>query len=392
MTNRNEVENKMFGAGEITYLNACVGNNGYVDHFTYADGYLEASEIIINSILEGKNYKIDCLIYPICYSIRHYLELTLKGYIERIQILAKIRDFRAHEFSFDFKNSHDIKKIWNWFKYKSERLDPTFNLMNKKIDIIINYVSSIDPTGQVFRYPKDNNETSPKKHLTNSRVINIYNIKQYLEQIKNYLEELYYYIKGVIIDYSLGTFTSKLSRCQLYEISDMLPKHDKWGTSEFKEIKKHIMEKYKIGSNDFGRALTKIKNQRILSNKIGITYDLLGLTQEELIYFLTCWEEVNKDIYIKTKKTLMIQKNLEVDIMQTVCVPRYAFDNNKEAFERHWKEKKEKVSPEIISGVRTLYYFSIIYNIDHVEHYDYYYQKLKKDIEKDIKAMGEILP
>ena len=188
MTDKNQVElkdkikNKMFGVGEITHLNACVGNNGHIDNFTYADGYLEASEIIINSILEEKNHYIDHLIYPICYSIRHYLELTLKGYIERIQVLANIRNFQTHDFIFDFKSSHDIKIIWDWFKCKSEILEPTFNIINKEVDTVINYVSSIDPTGQVFRYPNDNNKTSPKKHLKKINIINIYNIKKILRK------------------------------------------------------------------------------------------------------------------------------------------------------------------------------------------------------------------
>ena len=104
------MRNKMFGPGKLTHLNACVGNNGFVTNFSYAQGYLEASEILIDQLIKRKNIYIDLLIYPICYSIRHYLELTLKGNIKRIEYLAKIMEKQHYNFKFDANQSHDIKK------------------------------------------------------------------------------------------------------------------------------------------------------------------------------------------------------------------------------------------------------------------------------------------
>ena len=70
----------------------------------------------------------------------------------------------------------------------------------------------------------------------------------------------------------------------------------------FNELKKNIKEKYSLSSRDFDRALQKIKEQRSLANKVGFSKELLGIQEEDIIFFLNKWAEVNHEIYNEEKK------------------------------------------------------------------------------------------
>ena len=62
-------------------VNACVGENGSPGYRYYAKGYSQASEILINTFLmdKGISWPVDSLVYPVCFNMRHSVELLLKG-------------------------------------------------------------------------------------------------------------------------------------------------------------------------------------------------------------------------------------------------------------------------------------------------------------------------
>lgn len=61
-------------------FNACVGENSLHDLKTYSDGYIEASVMLINNVLDNSLIgQMDTLIHPILYSARHAIELIIMG-------------------------------------------------------------------------------------------------------------------------------------------------------------------------------------------------------------------------------------------------------------------------------------------------------------------------
>ena len=60
---------------------ACVGENGGTDNDTILTGFRDAAIILINKI-KNEHGTEDELIYPLVFSIRHSIELSLKIIIE----------------------------------------------------------------------------------------------------------------------------------------------------------------------------------------------------------------------------------------------------------------------------------------------------------------------
>ncbi|MBP4047461.1 hypothetical protein [Chromobacterium violaceum] len=82
------MHNKTFSIGE-TYLNACVGDNGFADDRTYADGFATAVEKLVGAAIR-REVLVDTVIYPICFCARHYIELFLKYNVRKISNIKKL--------------------------------------------------------------------------------------------------------------------------------------------------------------------------------------------------------------------------------------------------------------------------------------------------------------
>lgn len=104
--------NSTFRGGTPSWSNACVGDNGSPGYWEYSRGFSRAANLLIDLGLKnhGIDHPVDELVYPVCFNMRHSIELRLKGSIESLQILAKFRDKRLE---FDFASSHDIGNIWH---------------------------------------------------------------------------------------------------------------------------------------------------------------------------------------------------------------------------------------------------------------------------------------
>ena len=100
--------NPTFCGGEPAWANACVGDNGSPDYVEYSKGFSQAANLLIEQVLQnrGQNPLVDHMVYPVCFNMRHSVELRLKGAIEEI---GKIAKFKNIIISFDLSGSHDIK-------------------------------------------------------------------------------------------------------------------------------------------------------------------------------------------------------------------------------------------------------------------------------------------
>lgn len=173
------MKNSTFRGADPIEFNACVGNNGVVDYLTYAKGFSKAANLILDQVLNTDGDDIDSFIYPICFNMRHSIELRLKGAIEEIDTLAKIQKLKLD--GFDLAGSHDIGNIWQYFQTNSESLDNRYKIINDALKTTILDIAEIDSTGQTFRYPFD---TENKKHLTEQRIISCLVLKKFFFRIR----------------------------------------------------------------------------------------------------------------------------------------------------------------------------------------------------------------
>ncbi|MCD4726419.1 hypothetical protein HBO23_16965 [Pseudomonas sp. WS 5532] len=226
------------------------------DYFDYAKGYSSAANLLIKSVLdaEGLEYSVDQFIYPICFNMRHSIELRLKGVVSFLEKISKHRE--ALE-DFDLKASHDLGRIWCYIKRESIKLDKRFVFFVTVLDQRLFDVSSVDPTGQTFRYPVDRNNS---KHLVEVSIINVSNLYRKFSSLECILDNFEVFCDELVREYDFETHTTKLSRAELLSIAEDIPRRDDWGSEKFKIFKKDTMLNYGLSSNDFNRAVAKIES------------------------------------------------------------------------------------------------------------------------------------
>ena len=123
-------KNPIFCSSKPTWANACVGNDGYPDDWTYSRGFSKAANFLIKAVVKSRGFdlNVDEFIYPACFNFRHSVELRLKGAIQTLQRIAEIR---GDKLQFDSAASHGLKLIWNFFSQQAVNIDKRYSLFNK---------------------------------------------------------------------------------------------------------------------------------------------------------------------------------------------------------------------------------------------------------------------
>ncbi len=283
-------QNASFRGWDPTWANACVGENGNPQIYEYASGFASAATLLLDQVIssEGTTLYVDTFIYPICFNIRHAVELFLKSAAVSLEKLANIRG-RADP-KFDLTGSHDLGKIWRYVNDRALGFDPRFHAVIGSLDQYIIDLASIDPTGQVFRYPFN---TDNKKHLTAVSVVNVIVLKKRWSELEKYLRDLTYLCDQLVTEYGWGGFTANLSRAQLVEIAANLPDRTQWGADAFITKKAEILHKFKLSSNEFSKALNIIQERRELASLCAHEVPIPGIDATVLIKFFAIWLKIH---------------------------------------------------------------------------------------------------
>lgn len=347
-------KNPTFRGAEPSWANACVGNNGNPSYVEYSQGFSKAANVLIDEVIkdDGIHFTVDEFIYPVCFNMRHSVELRLKGSIDEIISLAKIKNINL---TFNNSTSHDIGIIWSFFKENSEALDKRYIEVNELIEPTILDIAEVDPTGQTFRYAKSNDS---QKHLTDVAVINFFVLKNKFNTLEENLKTLHLLNQWLIDEYSQGTFTNKLSRLDIFKIANSLPPLSAWREPEFIEIKDSIKTEYSLSNRDFSKAVELIKSHYNLSPMISEPLPLLGISKESLDAFFSEWVKANPESLgdfddgddthdsVSSYSSLGSKDFIE-DIIRQAEARRIALEN-----------LKKFISPEYVAGIQSLFYFA----------------------------------
>ncbi|WP_421317607.1 hypothetical protein [Aeromonas sp. 700377] len=291
--NAKRLQNQVFrGDYNLSRYNACVGDNGAPNIYYYAEGFSEAVFLLIDSVKNDSRLSIDTLIYPICFNVRHSVELYLKALWGELSKLAEAKKVSLQLPLFENKpvnvlNTHEIGIIWDGVASNATHLDKRFSSVVEDLAPLIACIHEVDSTGQTFRYDYD--MKTDTKHLVPVSLINIINLKRQFETIVNKLEELKKLSRYLNYEYSMGTFTKKLNRADIQNIAHRLPHRDRWKDGELSKVKGILMLEYGIGSREFSFAVKKIEELHDLSFNIGVEKEPLGLTKEDLLKFSDIW-------------------------------------------------------------------------------------------------------
>lgn len=365
--------NKTFRVGEIG-LNACVGNNGWVDHETYEDGFHEAVEVLVNNCKENP-LLIDCTIYPIVFCSRHRIELFLKGQLYRLRSLRDNKEITDKLLT----STHDLKVLWELFKEHSLNTDRRLRDFIKNAEEYILDFAEIDPTGETFRYPYS---LDNRKHLVDTPIINIEILANRYSELSELMKEQTSLMTYLLGEYQTGTYTKELSRDDLFQIAGRLPDRGKWGDDEFQLIKESIMDEYGIGSRKFSEALNIIQKHRELCVKINIEVPLSELSLEKFEIYVDALSKIQKyrDDVEKERETKIEREHpglseMEKSIYKLSLSDLVYSDIEKECYSRFVSEFSEE-------NIITLYALKELgYSQYFSEHFDFCVKEAKDDSE-----------
>ncbi len=282
--------NRTFRGAAPSNLNACVGENGNPGYQEYASGFSKAANVLIERVISDDiNFPPDDFVYPICFNMRHSIELRLKWAISELQKLANIKN---QQIEFDLSSSHDIGRIWQFFKATSEQIDDRYRDINTQMASTIGDIAEIDATGQVFRYPKSNDK---QKHLSNVGLINIFLLKKSFKKLEKQLDTLHRMSSFFVQEYSYKTFTKNLSKADLCEIANRLPPRDEWKKESFQHIKQEILAHYNLSNRELSSAIKLIEANYDTAPMIGLSPKLHGVNKKSLIWVISLWLKLHPD-------------------------------------------------------------------------------------------------
>ncbi|MGR5447984.1 hypothetical protein ACPV47_24085 [Vibrio jasicida] len=369
--------NSTFRIAEPTWANACVGDNGNPSYVEYSKGFSSAANLLLDEVIGGRGLKhsVDDFVYPICFNMRHSIELRLKGAIE---VLIKISSLKSVSLAFDFSGSHDIGNIWNFFKNNAQSIDIRFTDIISKLDSTICDVAAIDATGQTFRYPID---TESKKHLVDVSLINVVVLRKKFKELEKNLDDLLVFTNFLVDEYSLGTFTKKLSRSQLFDLSYDLPIRSSWNIIDFNKVKSQLRVKYNLSSNDFSKAVKAIESNYEMSKFIDITKPLKSISNSSLMVFLEEWIKINPIV------------DEHIDMSFTSYFDEDRFDKMKqdaELKEKAWEVISTNLTYQDIADICALFESgtSTLFSERYEANYDFqvsYYKRALEHSEKEYK-------
>jgi hypothetical protein len=274
--------NKTFHANRI-HFNACVGFNGDFDIDTYAFGYLESVQILMQSTIKGK-VTLDAIVYPILYSARHYIELTLK---HQLSLLTLINQAVDSKFSYRIITSHSISWLWNEFKELS-KIDNRYLPLIQESNEFIDDFSEIDDTGETFRYPYS---TDNNKYLGHLHCIDLIDFNSRFKLLSEKLKEIGFLSSLLVEEYKQRSFLCNKSRSEIENIAKELPPITTWHNENFKLIKDTIKNEFSLSSNQLSRIISFIKSHREFSALIDNEIQIKELNINDLKWFLFQYDE-----------------------------------------------------------------------------------------------------
>ncbi|MFV8980674.1 hypothetical protein [Serratia fonticola] len=308
-----------FGAnGKFSNVNATVGENGSFapegvarSNMDYSIGYSSAALSLIDLALESNDTSnsVDYLVYPICFNMRHAIELQLKEFWRSLEKLSHYRKVTLEEHRvFKIKENpslkkglkafpevkesttHDIGIFWDLISEYAPIIDRRFLDVILLMSEILSDIAEIDPTGQTFRYPSD---TISKVHLVDTPLINIYALKirfTYLRKVMCFLDDL---IKWMKYEYSWCNITAHLSYFDIISAANDMKQFIGKEEPYYKSAKSEILKKYKISSNEYSRLIKAVDCNYCINSIIGNDNQPIYLNIDDFILFFNTLDELS---------------------------------------------------------------------------------------------------
>lgn len=281
-----------FSVGENGRYNATVGNNGSGtpegvprSNIDYAVGFSSAALEMINVALTSQKLEnsVDYLVYPICFNMRHAVELQLKKVWKDLSVLSDYRKVRLGNHrnnkikvdpnlrgrlepfpALDDASTHDLRIIWNLITEYAPLIDSRFIHAIELLDPFINDLADMDATGQTFRYPESNES---QVHLEDTPIISIEILKARFINLVEILKFLEYFSNEMIYEYSWSRITNNLSHFDIIKATSHLSTFIGRDVPYYKAAKASTQKEFGLSANEYSK-LVKLAESNKSTNQL----------------------------------------------------------------------------------------------------------------------------
>lgn len=408
---------------------AAVGDNGSPDISVYADGFHSAGMKMLHLMRlnvefeSKKNFETlkalklslfseeDLIIYPICFNLRHAIELYLKGIVGHVHTIFELKERAAgrgidedgNPIKFDIQsrlnapnveNGHDLNRLWDFIislnksgvnsteqAWRPYLFDSRYDAFTNVLDAYIKEWGKIDPNGQTFRYPFDNEN---QRNLVDVGLISLWQLYESAEEFHQKLKEFYEFIAYELLrEYENGQFTDVFTWAELIELADDLPDVSTWATDEnkhFTDFKINCLNRFNTSNKKLCNAIRYIRNDYLLASKIGYQKPLIALTDDDVQKLLDFFPP-HPDLGIADGADVSADTHTDYFSSEAIEARFSSYLNNEEdiaivEFLRQWEHEK-------LVDVITLYYLGNGHSDESIHYRKAYASQLKHFDEKD---------
>lgn len=311
-------EKRTFCTSINAYSNATVGNNGSGvpmgearSNMDYAIGFSSAAIELIEVTLASKKLEtcVDYMVYPICFNMRHAVELQLKKIWKDLSILANHRQVRLSDHrdrklqitpslrgkikpfpDLDEASTHDLRIIWNLIEEYAPLIDTRYSHFIDLLTPFINDLAEMDSTGQTFRYPASNES---KVHLDDTPIINIEILKIRFTNLVAILKLFEETSKEMLYEYSWSRTTKNLSHFDIIQAAYHLSKFLDYEIPFYKAAKESTLIQFNISAKEYSQLIKILAKDKTINHIVKIDNQLEHGDLETLIFFFSILDKVS---------------------------------------------------------------------------------------------------
>lgn len=325
--------------------NACVGNNGTSDITTYANGYERAADALLSKAIHSVHAYEDELIHPICFNIRHSIELRLKGWLERLCEFAELRGRNVDSIR---TGTHDLSELWERFEQLSTSLDDRYYELVEVLKPYVSGLADMDNSGETFRYPQS---LEKEQHLTNVSIINLDLLGVRFAELKKITKIISIFNDSLQREYEGNRHTKELSWAQIKWIAEQVSDCYLTNSTAIKPAIESVKATLRISSREYSRAMSVIKEDFLLSGKVGTQKVLKHLKAGSLQCFLNEYKK-----YTAAESDLANRDFTTEEYLEYLCSDENRTRSNSQA--QCIEAIRSKLDVEEVIELTTLYYFA----------------------------------
>ncbi|AYV45013.1 hypothetical protein CFHF_09990 [Caulobacter flavus] len=261
--------------------NACIGIQSSDED--YVDGYMQAALELAAAVIDKRQYaKRDTLAMPILYNARHAVELSLKYVIDRLVEAGVLGQAHA--------KNHDIRSHWAFIDDANVG-DTAFRAHVQALKIFVDSLHAVDEDGQQLRYA---HTQDGQKSLETKALCNLEWIRGSLLDLDRSLTAIRHCSHRLVDERRTGTFTTELSRTDLFALAAMLPPFDAWTREAITKAKDAARSRFGLSSNQLTRAINVVKAHRQMAGSLGKEFDLAHLGDADIHLIVTEWIKAHR--------------------------------------------------------------------------------------------------